>query len=364
MSGPKPRIVVAGHICLDLIPVLRPGAADDGSPTRIEPGQLLEAGPVHFSTGGAVANTGLALHRLGLPTTLAGKVGEDLFGSKVLQILRSHSDALADGMLTSPGEATSYTIVISPANTDRSFLHCPGANNTLTPEDLNLSSHAGAALFHFGYPPLMKAFFEDGGERARGMFRAARDAGMITSLDMALPDPDSPGGRVDWGAWLDRVLPEVDIFLPSIDEACFMLGVENNADACEGVGTELLAKGAAIVLLKLGELGLDLRSNELSPELAERLRVLGADALLWSSFRSRVPAFKADARGTTGAGDSAIAGFLAGVVSGDGPVETLELAAAVGACSVEAADATTGIPPIEEVRARIAGGWERLVTKP
>src|ERR1700681_4979529 len=86
------KVVVAGHICLDVFPTLAAGAA------HCRPGQTVEAGPVVFSTGGPVSNTGLALHKLGTSTRLMGKVGNDLFGKAILQILASHGPELADGM--------------------------------------------------------------------------------------------------------------------------------------------------------------------------------------------------------------------------------------------------------------------------
>ena len=44
--------VAAGHICLDMFPTLT------GSAVLFRPGQTIEAGPVFFSTGGPVSNTG------------------------------------------------------------------------------------------------------------------------------------------------------------------------------------------------------------------------------------------------------------------------------------------------------------------
>lgn len=46
---------------------------------------------------------------------------------------------------------------------------------------------------------------------------------MAVSLDMSLPDPDSESGGVDWGSWLARVLPHVDLFAPNLEEILFML---------------------------------------------------------------------------------------------------------------------------------------------
>ena len=50
-------VVVAGHICLDIIPTI------PHERIEFEPGRLLQVGPAVLSTGGAVSNTGLALHR-------------------------------------------------------------------------------------------------------------------------------------------------------------------------------------------------------------------------------------------------------------------------------------------------------------
>src|SRR5712692_6032909 len=76
--------VVAGHICLDVIPTLVGGGV------VFMPGQTVEAGPAVFSTGGPVSNTGLALHKLGVSTRLIGKAGDDLFCQAILRIIESH----------------------------------------------------------------------------------------------------------------------------------------------------------------------------------------------------------------------------------------------------------------------------------
>src|SRR5947207_11491841 len=99
--------VVAGHICLDVFPTLVGGAV------VFKPGQTVEAGPVVFSTGGAVSNTGLALHKLGASTGLMGKVGSDLFGQAILQIVESNGPGLSEGMVVVPGESSSYSIILS-----------------------------------------------------------------------------------------------------------------------------------------------------------------------------------------------------------------------------------------------------------
>lgn len=53
----------------------------------------------------------------------------------------------------------------------------------------------------------MRGFYTDGGAAMVALFCQVRAGGMLTSLDMAQPDPHSEAGQVDWTAWLERVLP-------------------------------------------------------------------------------------------------------------------------------------------------------------
>jgi sugar/nucleoside kinase (ribokinase family) len=381
LSGPiEAQIVVAGHLCLDVIPAFREQAG--GLAAILAPGKLAEIGPALLSTGGAVSNTGLALHRLGVPVKLMGKLGEDLFGRAIIDLLKRHDPALAEGMIVVPGEHSSYTIVISPPNVDRLFLHCTGANDTFSASDVSLEELKGAKLFHFGYPPLMRNMYANGGAELVTLFSTVKAEGLTVSLDMAWPDPDSPAGKAAWRSILAKALPHVDLFLPSLEEILFMLHPDRYAKLVEDSGGEVLAMvdgemlselagellemGAAIVVLKLGEHGLYVKTsadaarlsrmgacapgaNVGSPELAES----------WLGREMLAPCFSARTVSANGAGDCTIAGFLAGLLKGLTLADTLLHAAAVGACNVEQADATSGVPAWTEVERRIAAGWEQ-----
>ena len=147
------QAIVAGHICLDIIPQFPFDAGNDLA-AYLSPGRLSEVGPATLSTGGAVSNTGLNLKRLGIDTRLMGKVGDDLFGRAILDIVRGYGDELAEGMIVVPGETSSYTVVINPPHIDRMFLHCVGANRTFCAQDVRYELVAQARVFHLGYPPI------------------------------------------------------------------------------------------------------------------------------------------------------------------------------------------------------------------
>lgn len=367
------KIVAAGHVCLDIIPTFLRGA-----PTLdavMQPGKLVEMGPAVLSTGGSVSNTGLALKRLGLPVRLMGKIGDDAFGMAVRDHFRRLDETLVETMIVDPAVATSYTVVVNPPGIDRIFLHCPGANDTFGADDVEPSLLAGMQLFHFGYPPLMRAFYSRADELAR-LFRAVKACGLVTSLDMALPDPASPAGQADWRGILEQALPSVDIFAPSLDEIVFMLhrerGLAVRNKAAEGVpmgglieddvralAGELLAMGVAVVMLKLGSQGAYLRVTSDTRRLAACGCLAETACERWAGAEFYAPCFDAKVAGTTGSGDCTVAGLLAGVAKGLGPAECVRSAVAVGSASVEQPDATSGVPAWSDLEVRLRAGWGR-----
>lgn len=346
--------VVAGHICLDIIPHI----PRVNLQTSLKPGAVIEIGAATMSTGGAVSNTGRSLYRLGIPTRLMAKVGDDYFGQIILALIRENDPALVEGMVVDPGEISSYTIVISPQDVDRSFLHCAGANQTFGADNVDYERLRSVRLFHFGYPTIMKRMYADDGAQLVEMFRRAKAAGVITSLDMAMPDPNGPSGQVNWPRVLERTLPYVDLFLPSLDEllAMFRRAVPlppHPADTIvSDMAADMLSLGTRVVVFKLGSRGLYARTG---PQGAPFLDGEWENRELWASCFQAEPLV-----GTTGAGDATIAGFLAGVLRGLTVEKILTSAVAVGACNVEAADALSGVRSWEETQARVQAGWKRL----
>ena len=129
MAEVATEVIVAGHICLDIFPTF---AADETGEKVLVPGKLVDVGPALLALGGAVANTGLALHRLGVATRLMGKVGDDLFGRAILDLVRSSGEALAQGMQVAPGAhgriacTTRHLVDAARASSDRkSGANCP-----------------------------------------------------------------------------------------------------------------------------------------------------------------------------------------------------------------------------------------------
>lgn len=359
-------VISAGHICLDITPVF-PGErvyADISS--ALVPGKLINVEGANVHVGGSVANTGLALKKLGCNVRLLGKVGNDHFGNIAKKIVASYG---ASGLITDEGGETSYSVVIALPGTDRIFLHDPGANDTFSADDIPEEALTDAVLFHFGYPTQMKSMYEDDGSRLSAMFKRMKEKGIATSLDLSAVDPDSASGRADWKSILAKTLPYVDFFVPSFEELCYMLD-RDRYDALAGSGDDILAHtdmqndvlplaersldlGCAVVLIKCGTKGMLYRTSEESVISGTGSR-LGLDADSWSNRSGIRPCYKAECvRSATGAGDTSIAAFLAGELAGKQPEECVKLASAQGACCVTAYDALSGLKTMEELEEMI-----------
>jgi sugar/nucleoside kinase (ribokinase family) len=354
-----PQVVVAGHICLDLMPGL------GSRPLDLRPGDLRVAGPVTISPGGAVSNTGLALNRLGVSTRLVALIGPDPLGGILRSALEAESPGLGDGLVVRAGEGTSYSVILSSATTDRIVVHFPGANDDFSSAEVGPEHLRGAELLHVGYPPLMRRLCAQDGAELERIMRTAREAGLATSLDTA--EPDQRIGEVDWHRLLARVLPQVDIFMPSLGEIEAMLGTPRPWDGVNHpdvawvrlLAESVLELGAGMVGLKLGRFGLYLRTAGAGRIGAIAERLPGLDAQAWSGRELWSPIFEVPVKGTTGSGDATIAGFLAALLDRRDPVQALDLACAVGSLCVEGDDALSGIGGREQAEARVRSAAPR-----
>ena len=371
----KKKMIAAGHICVDITPAI-PGKKINKINELLIPGKLIEVGDATVSTGGAVANTGLAMKILGGNVSLLGKIGNDAFGGIVKGVLKKYG--AKDELLISDTEATSYTVVVAAPGIDRIFLHNPGANNAFYAEDIPEEDLKDAALFHFGYPTIMRSMYLNDGDELIKMMKRVKEAGVATSMDLASVDDSSEAGKVNWRHVLERVMPYVDIFVPSVEELCYMLDKERfqewqeRAAECDvteildvekdvkPLADECMKMGAKMLLLKCGVPGMYFcsASKEVLSQISERLE-LDVDAWAGKEYfeKSYVPERVLSG---TGAGDTSIAAFLTAMTDGCTPEEALHLAAGTGASCVAAYDSLSGLKSFEELRKKIDAGWEKV----
>ncbi len=300
-----PDVVCLGILVADVVakPV-------DEYPQR---GQLVHCDQIELHSGGCAANTGIGLARLGAEVAVMGKVGGDGFADFVVDRLTGEGCDCA-GVVRDAEVNTSGTMVLVHTDGERSFIHNVGANARLVPSELDLGIATSGTILHLAGHNLMPGF---DGDPAASVMKAAKQAGVTTSLDTAW----DASGR--WMELVAPVLPHIDVALPSFEEAKMITGRDEPAD----VAQVLLDHGISTVGLKMGTDGCYIRTAD--------------DEI-------RLPIYPVEAVDATGAGDAFVAGFLRGVLEGWDLERTGRLANAVGALCCTGIGTTQGIRGWEE----------------
>lgn len=362
-------VIVAGHVCVDLTPAL------DGPPA-MEPGRLIQVGPLALSAGGCVGNAGPALASLGVPTRLVANVGSDQLGRLLVGLLAT-SGADSSGITCLVGEATSYSIVVDVAGRDRTFWHHVGANSTFDGTgvvDRIEAAGSGAtagdrdAILHIGYPTHLPALYSNGGAALVGLVRAAREAGATVSIDMAEIAPASDARAVDWESLLARALPSVDVVKASVDDLAAMMPRHAGTGPIAW-GDALVALGAAVALVTAGSDGLYLRTAP-GARIRDAARPLREASPDWADRELWAPPFVSRVVRTTGAGDAAAAGFVGGLALGRSLAQCAALSAASAAARIsgrpigDAYELAASFEPAGDLRSGWSLGRDRVYHGP
>ena len=258
--------------------------------------------------GGNGASTSFTLARLGIPTRLLSVVGEDAFGERVLAILASEGvDMRRIGRSLLP---TPTTVVLVRPDGVRALLHQPGASLEAfsLPPDLTPEIIDGCTHFHLANVFALRNLQA----HAADLLQRAKRNGLRTSVDTGWD------AQSRWMSSLGDCLPHTDLLFVNQDEARQLTG-----DADPGSAARILQEhGAGMVVVKLGADGC--------------LIADGPDHFHEAAFR--VPVVD-----TTGAGDCFVGGFIAALQRGYGLRDAARFANAVGALSVQALGAVTGL---------------------
>ncbi len=261
--------------------------------------------------GGCAANFALACAKLGAKSKLFARVGNDVFGNHVLQILKRCGvdvrDVVQDG-------CTGVTVALVQGM-DRSFISHPGGNANFSVNDINVSRIKGD-LVH------LTSFFILKGLQPDYLGLMDSIASRI-SFDTGF-DPD--GFKSEKMQYLRSVIKRADVFFPNIEEAKRIMGIKGPLTGAEqhDLVKKYLTLGVGTIAIKKGENGC-LASN--GKEVKE------------------MPAFKVNVKDTTGAGDVFNAGFTVSYLENKSLEECCRFASAAAAMSV------TG------------SGWESYPTK-
>lgn len=270
---------------------------------------LLEG--VGTSPGGAAVIQSVTAARLGCKTAAIGRLCQDSFSDYVIMQLQQAGVDISN-IKRSKDDTMSLTFALVRKDGDRHFLGRAGSNNqSLCLEDFNLDIIKQASVVSYGSFFFLQGL-DSGG--ASVIFKTAKEAGALTVADCA-NDSFSQGREIVF-----RNLPLIDYFIPSYVEARYLTGEREPAKMAE----IFLNKGCRNVIIKLGSAGCYVNDGK---------------------KEDTFPAVQTEnVADTTGAGDSFVGGFMAGLTA-----EKLDIwgaaryAGAVAGVSVTKAGALTAL---------------------
>jgi sugar/nucleoside kinase (ribokinase family) len=300
-------ISVAGTLVADLIirPIQDwPGKNQNAIVERIE-----------ILPGGAVANTGMALARLGVPVSTCAAVGGDSMGLVVKDSVSRW--AARDAVVVIPSCRTTASVVGVSADGDRCFLSTLGACDlfSLTLEQVENEIASGSRALHIGYAMILPML---DGEPLKKVMRHASQLGALTSLDVTYFD------NRPWSDLL-QLMPEIDVFCPSLLEASAITGKSNAADAAAALVAAGVRKFVAVTDGARGAL----------------IDVVGEG-------QEFLPAHPVKVIDTTGAGDAFVAGVLAAWYRGLSWWTAAQIGALVASIAVTSATRYENLRNLEE----------------
>lgn len=290
-----------------------------------EHGKLVKVNSVTVHNGGNAMTASINLKKMGVEAKILGKVGNDIFGSYLRDCLDKF-DVDTRGLKVDENVQTSVSIVLLDATGERSFLHCTGTNAVMSINDINWDVVSETDCVFVTGSFLMNNF--DGDETAQ-FLKKCKEMGKTTFLDVCW----DASGR--WGEVIDRAMPYIDYFMPSVDEAVEIAGCSDPDEMAD----EFMKRGVKNVVIKLGKKG-------------AYLRLAGTE-------KGRVFPAVGDVKrvDTTGAGDSFCSGFLAAYARGESEDFCVRFANTVGALCVTAKGATAGTKSYDETL-EIMKKWE------
>jgi ribokinase len=302
-----PDVVALGDVNVDII------AHFASYPDK---GQDALASSTEFHCGGSAANTAMALARMGLDVVLISRVGPDSLALKALNSLRE-AGVLPAGLQRDPAAMTGLMYVIVTPDGERTILGHRGANVLTDPGKIREDDIRNARLFHLsGYALLAEP------QRSAALLalEMACRHGLMVTLDPGMSVPQTALEE------MRALLPVIDIFLPNLPEARALTGADSPRDCFRA----LLAAGARVVALKLGEAGC----------------LIGDENDL-----VHMPGFAVQARDTTGAGDYFAAGIIAGSLRGLDQRGAAVLGNALGAMAAARVGASASVLKARDVLA-------------
>ena len=146
-------------------------------------GQILVLDDMLSTVGGCAANVACGLMKQGIETAVTGCVGND-HGAKIVTGELESRDIDCSQIYSTDQYPTSQTVILIVEGEDRRFIHVFGANAAFSGEQINRDWLTGLKVFYVGGFFAMPSF---DCKALAGLFKLCRDHGVLTVLDVVVP---------------------------------------------------------------------------------------------------------------------------------------------------------------------------------
>lgn len=305
MLEKKFDVLVAGELNIDLIL--------NGLQQFPEVGKEILADKMIYTMGSSSAIFASNLSTLGVSVNYCGCIGNDDFGKKIIADLDAKGVGNND-IIRSNTVATGITVAFS-FEQDRAMITYPGAMNELSESDIKDDLLKNTKHLHVSSVFIQPALKPD----LTKLFKRAKQFGLTTSLD---PQWDS---YEQWDCDWKNLLPNVDVFLPNIEELKNITKQQNIKDAVAS-----LKDFANIIVVKNS--------------------VEGATAFYKDEMIEQPAFINHDFIDAIGAGDSFDAGFICAYIRDKSLQECAALGAICGALNTTANGGTTAFVDLRSIK--------------
>lgn len=337
-------VVALGEILIDFTPC-----------GKSEAGQcLFEQNP-----GGAPANVLTALSRFGRKTAFIGKVGKDMHGAFLKEVLMEN-DICTDGLVEGEDAFTTLAFVALSDEGERSFSFArkPGADTCLTLDEVKIELILQSKIFHIGSLSLTTEPVKSTTLKA---LEIAKEAGCIISYD---PNYRAPlwASKEDAIREMRSVIPFVDVMKLSDEETELLTGIEKPEDAA----FKLIDQGVSVVAVTLGADGALVATKEgcakVEGNKANIVDTTGAGDSFWGGFLHKMleanvlnqnVACTGDTENTVELDENSMRKIVLEEITLENAVEFATFGNAVASICVERRGAIPAMPTLEEVKERL-----------
>jgi ribokinase len=280
---------------------------------RPQPGETVTNAKLSTHNGGKGANQAAAAALLGASVAFLGRVGDDEFGEPLVQALQEKG---IDTSLVerASGNSTGAAFITVTPDGENAITVAPGANRSLTPEDVDAAADA------IGDARVFVAQMEIPVQSVLRAVEVAAEQGTRALVNLA-PTFEVP----------QELLEKLDPLVVNEHEAAFLLGRQvEGVDGALSAAPELLSSGPRSAVITIGEDGAVLADGESVDHL---------------------PAPEVEVVDTTGAGDAFVGALATQLARGASLREAVAYAVRAGAAAVTKEGAQGALPTPEVVEA-------------